>query len=125
MNFTEEITTRSDEHERTSVTVERGLNFFSAQSDLLGEKLERTKFLPQEIIDRYMQEALKSTSVTRLEDGQFFAELPGFDGVWAANDDLSACAAELRDVLFDWLVLKIEQNDRDIPVLAGISLNVI
>jgi hypothetical protein len=31
----------------------------------------------------------------------------------------------LREALFDWLVLKIEQNDRNIPVVDGISLNVL
>lgn len=127
MNVTEETTTRSDEYERATMAVDLGLNFFSHQADLLGvEKLERTKYLPQQLIDRYMHEALKLTAVSRLQDSShFFAEIPGFEGVWASHEDLSACVAELRDVLFDWIVLKIEHNDRDIPVVAGISLNVI
>lgn len=109
------------------MTVAEGLNFFAPQADLLGqvEELQRTKYLPQELIDRYLQEALKGTVVKRLETGPLFAEIPGFDGVWASDDDLGACVAQLREALFDWLVLKIEQDDRDIPVVAGISLNVL
>jgi hypothetical protein len=122
-----ERTTTSDAYERSSMTVAEGLNFFAPQADLLGqvEELQRTKYLPQELIDRYLQEALKGTVVKRLETGPLFAEIPGFDGVRASDDDLGACVAQLREALFDWLVLKIEQDDRDIPVVAGISLNVL
>jgi len=126
MKVTEETTT-SSEHSRAQMTVSHGLNFFAPENDLLGsvEQLRRTKYLPEQLIDRYLQEALKGTIVKKLEDGSLFAEIPGFDGVWASHDDLPACVLELREALFDWLVLKIEQNDRDIPTVAGISLNVL
>ena len=68
---------------------------------------------------------MKRTTHRELEDGRLFAEIPGFPGVWASDRDLGACITQLRDALFDWLVLKIEQNDRNIPVVAAINLNVI
>ncbi len=125
--ITEEKTTTSDKHDRLRMTVSRGLNFFSPESDLLGQiqELHRTKHLPGEIIDRYVSEAIKGATVRKLETGAFFLEIPGFLGVWASDDDLAAGATQLRETLFDWLVLKIEQNDRDIPTVAGISLNVL
>ncbi len=118
---------RSDAYERSSMTVGHGLNFFAPQTDLLGPvlHLQRTKYLPQQLIDRYLTEALKRATFKQLEDGRLFMEIPGFDGVWASDEELTACATQLRDALFDWLVLKIEQNDRDIPVVSGISLNVL
>ena len=126
MSVSEEITT-TEHQERNSMTVGGGLNFFSPQDDLLRrvQELQRTKYLPQQLIDRYMQEALKGTSVKRLDDGLLFVEIPGFDGVWASHEDLSECVVQLREALFDWLVIKIEQNDRDIPTVAGITLNVL
>jgi predicted RNase H-like HicB family nuclease len=122
-----EATTISDALDRSRMTVSRGLNFFTSESDLLGDvaQLRRTKHLPEEIIERYLQEALKRTVHKTLEDGTLFAEIPGFTGVWASDEDLGACIAQLREALFDWLVLKIEQNDRNIPVVAEINLNVL
>ncbi len=127
MTVTEEKLTRSDELDRSRMTVEAGLNVFVPNSDLLGEVecLYRKKYLPEQIIDRYLDESVKRAEVKKLEDGNFFAEIPGFAGVWASDEDLARCGAELRDVLFDWLVLKIEKDDRDIPVIAGINLNVL
>ena len=129
MPFTEEITI-SDSLDRSRMTVSSGLNFFTSDSDLIGNvpELRRTKHLPGEIIEKYLQEALKSTQHKQLEDGSLFAEISGFDGVWASDNDLVACIAQLREALFDWLVLKIEQNDRDIPVIPAIpdiNLNVL
>jgi predicted RNase H-like HicB family nuclease len=126
MPHTEEKTL-SDALDRSSMTVSRGLNFFIPDSDLVGNipQLRRTKYLPGELLERYIQEALKGTVHKTLEDGTLFAEIPGFDGVWASDNDLVACIAQLREALFDWLVLKIEQDDRNIPIVASISLNVL
>ena len=126
MSLTEEKT-RSDAFDRSTMTVSRGINFFERDSDLIGAipQLRRTKHLPGELLERYLQEALKQTVHSILDDGTLFAEIPGFDGVWASDDDLVACIAQLREALLDWLVLKIEQDDRDIPVVAGINLNVL
>lgn len=88
--------------------------------------MARTKYLPEQTVNAYVDAAMRRVDVRKIEDGSFFAEIPGFSGVWASNPDLELCAAELREVLLDWLVLKIEQNDRDIPVLNGLAnLNVL
>ena len=126
----EERTTTSDEMQRNAaMTVSRGLNFFApeTQTDLFGvpEVLRPSKYLPEQRLNRYLQEAVKLAEFKRLDDGAVFAEIPRFAGVWASDQDLAACVAQLREVLFDWLVTKIEQDDRDIPVVAGITLNVI
>jgi len=119
--------TLSDAFERSTMTVSRGLNFFETDSDLIGAipQLRRTKYLPGELLERYLEEALKGTVHKTVDGGTLFAEIPGFDGVWASDNDLVTCIAQLREVLLDWLVLKIEQDDRDIPVVAGINLNVL
>jgi predicted RNase H-like HicB family nuclease len=126
MAATEEHTTTSNDHARAHMVAYQGLNFFAVQPDLLGEQLQPTKHLPLQLMDRYLSEALKTATLEKIaEDDVWFAEIPHFQGVYASDADIEECGKQLRDVLFNWLVLKIEQNDRDIPVLAGINLNVI
>jgi predicted RNase H-like HicB family nuclease len=122
-----EETTSTVSYDRAQMTVGSGLNFFVLETDLLGpqQTLRRTKHLPEQLIQRYLREALKATDVKRLDDGHFFAEIPGFDGVWASAEDLGECGNQLRDALLDWIVLKIEHDHRDLPVVGDINLNVL
>ena len=45
-----------------------------------------------------------------LEDGSYFGAIPGLKGVWASANDLERCREELRDVLEDWLFLKVRKK---------------
>lgn len=104
---------------------EAGLSIFTPQPDLLArETLTRTKYVPEQLFEAYRNEAMKQVAPRRLEDGTWFTEIPGFDGVWGSAADLAASVADLRDALFDWLVLKIEHGDRDIPRLGDLNLNI-
>lgn len=55
------------------------------------------------------------------DDGSFYGEIPGFQGVWANNDTLEECRTELEEVLEDWLLFSISRNF-DVPVVDGIDL---
>jgi len=63
----------------------------------------------------YIQGALEKAEYKKLEDGTWFAEVPGFDGVWANNKSVEECRKELIEVLEEWLVLKIKDGD-SVPV---------
>lgn len=52
-----------------------------------------------------------------LKDGSYFGEIPGLSGVWANAKNLEVCRIQLQEVLEDWLVLKLRDNDR-IPGLS-------
>ena len=41
-----------------------------------------------------------------LDDGTWFAETPGFEGVWANAPTVEECRRELSEVIEEWLVLK-------------------
>jgi len=43
----------------------------------------------------YIQNAMRMAKYEILEDGQFYGELPGFQGVWAQAEDLETCREEL------------------------------
>ena len=57
------------------------------------------------------------------DDGSFFGRIPGFQGVWANNDTLEECRAELEDVLDEWLLFSFSRN-LDVPVVDGMDINV-
>jgi predicted RNase H-like HicB family nuclease len=75
------------------------------------------------MLTEYLQSALRRSCYKQLEDRSWFAEIPGFQGVWANADSVEACRAELVEVLEEWLLLKIHDHD-DIPALDGLDLSV-
>lgn len=75
------------------------------------------------MLTEYIQMALRRSVYKQLEDKTWFAEIPGFEGVWANANSVEACRAELSEVLEEWLLLKIHDHD-DIPALDGLDLSV-
>lgn len=90
-----------------------------------GSRLVLTKYVPEQLMTKYVSAAMHRVAARQLEDGQWFVEIPELQGVWASSGNLKEAADELEEVLIDWLLLKIEHEDRDIPILETISLNTI
>jgi len=74
------------------------------------------------IID-YCQKALEKAEYKKLEDGTWFAEIPGFRGVWANAKSVEECRKELITVLEEWLVLKLRDKD-PIPAVDGLKVEI-
>ncbi|HHI30809.1 MAG TPA: type II toxin-antitoxin system HicB family antitoxin [Candidatus Methanoperedenaceae archaeon] len=55
------------------------------------------------------------------DDGTPYAEIPGFDGVYANSDTLESCRDELEEALEEWIVLRIRLN-LPLPVVDDIGL---
>lgn len=51
-----------------------------------------------------------------LEEGVFYGEIPGFDGIVAYGDSLESCREQLLEVLEGWLIAGI-RHDHALPVL--------
>ena len=60
----------------------------------------------------FIAKKLRMAKYKLLEDGTYFGEIPGFRGVWANAKNLEDCRKELREVLEDWMVLKIKDNEQ-------------
>jgi predicted RNase H-like HicB family nuclease len=73
------------------------------------------------MLSEYIQSALQRSAYKQLEDHTWFAEIPGFEGVWANAATVEACRSELADVLEEWLLLKIHDHD-PLPALNGLDL---
>lgn len=57
------------------------------------------------------------------EDGSFYGEIPGFQGVYSFGETLEECRTVLEEVLEEWLLLSFWRNI-DVPVVDGININV-
>ncbi len=69
----------------------------------------------------YIHNAMKLAKYEILEDGRYYGEIEGFQGVWAQADNLESCHEELQSALEDWLVLGLRMGHK-LPVVAGIQL---
>ncbi len=75
------------------------------------------------MITEYCQKALRKAQYRKIEDGTWFAEIPGFTGVWANGESVEGCRIELIDVLEEWLILKLRDQD-PIPQVEGVRLEI-
>jgi predicted RNase H-like HicB family nuclease len=71
----------------------------------------------------YVEAAMRKAKYKKLANGEgFFGEIPRFRGAWASASTLEGCRKELREVLEDWMLVRVRQG-LTLPVIAGINLN--
>jgi predicted RNase H-like HicB family nuclease len=72
----------------------------------------------------YIQAALRQAKYEILpDDGSYYGEVPGCQGVYAQAATLEACREELREVLEEWVLFRVHQH-LPLPVIDGIELHV-
>lgn len=70
----------------------------------------------------YIQAAMRKAKYEILEDsGNFYGEIPGFQGVWASASTLEQCREELSDALEAWLLFSISRGMK-VPVVGRYKL---
>lgn len=75
------------------------------------------------MIIEYCEKAIEKAQYKKLDDGTWFAEIPGFKGVWVNGDTVEGCRKELIEVLEEWLILKLRDKD-PIPKVGGLKLEI-
>jgi predicted RNase H-like HicB family nuclease len=74
------------------------------------------------MLTKYIQAAMRKAKYEILpDDGTFYAEIPGFQGVYANAATLEECREELEEVLEEWILLRVSRN-LPLPVVDGIEL---
>jgi predicted RNase H-like HicB family nuclease len=74
------------------------------------------------MLTRYIRAAMHRARYEILpDDGSFYGEIPGFDGVYANAKTLEACREELEEVLEEWILLRVSKH-LALPVVDGIEL---
>ena len=72
----------------------------------------------------YIRAAMRQAEYEILpDDGTFYGEIPGFNGVYANADTLEACREELEEVLEEWILFRVSRN-LSLPVVDGIELTI-
>jgi predicted RNase H-like HicB family nuclease len=74
------------------------------------------------MLTEYIQSALNKAHYEIMENGKYWGEIPGLQGVWADADTLEQCREILREVLEDWIIVGL-RHGHEIPVIEGIDLN--
>jgi len=72
------------------------------------------------MLNEFIIKKLKNAKYKILEDGSYFGEIPGLSGIWANANDLEKCRQELKEVLEDWLLLKV----RDRQPVPGFKIKI-
>ncbi len=76
------------------------------------------------MLTEYIREAMRKARYDILsDDGTFYGEIAGFDGVWANAETLEACRDELEEVLEEWIFFRISRN-LPLPTVDGIELRI-
>ena len=63
------------------------------------------------MLTEFIDQKLKQAKYKLLKDGSYFGEISGLRGVWANEKNLEDCRRVLKEVLEDWLVLKIQDRE--------------
>lgn len=72
----------------------------------------------------YLQAALQKAKYEILgDDGSYYGEIPGFEGVYSNADTLEGCRNELAEVLESWLFFRISRG-LPVPTVDGRKLSI-
>lgn len=64
------------------------------------------------MLTTYISQKLAQARYKILEDGTYFGKIPGLQGIWASEKTLEKCRETLREVLEEWLILKLQDGDK-------------
>ena len=74
------------------------------------------------MLTRYIRAALHRAKYEILpDDGSYYGEIPGMDGVYANASTLEDCRDELEEVLEDWILVHVAKH-LPLPDLDGVGL---
>ena len=74
------------------------------------------------MLTRYISGAIAKAKYEILpDDGTYYGEIPGFEGIYANAATLEACREELIEVLEEWILFRVSRN-LELPVVDGLEL---
>lgn len=77
-----------------------------------------------EMLTAYIEAAMhKATYEILPEDGSFYGEIAGCNGVFASAETREECRDQLPEVLEDWVLLRTRKH-LPLPTIGGIELSI-
>lgn len=64
------------------------------------------------MISEFVEKKLREAKYKILKDGTYFGEVPSVRGIWASARNLEDCRKELKEVLEDWILLKMRDEGK-------------
>jgi predicted RNase H-like HicB family nuclease len=74
------------------------------------------------MLTEYIARAMGHAHYEIMENGRYWGEIPGLQGLWADGETLEQCREALREALESWLIVGF-RHGHHIPVMDGIDLN--
>jgi predicted RNase H-like HicB family nuclease len=72
----------------------------------------------------YIESAMRKAKYEILEDDKsYYGEIQGFNGVYANSDNLEDCRLQLREVLEEWILVRVSKN-LPLPRINGKTIKV-
>jgi predicted RNase H-like HicB family nuclease len=69
----------------------------------------------------YIETALTLAHYEQMEDGTWYASIPGFDGLYATATTENALQHELREMLRGWLHVHVEHGGNTLPTVKAMN----
>jgi predicted RNase H-like HicB family nuclease len=70
----------------------------------------------------YLNAAMKKARFERMENGDYFGSIPGFDGLWANGHTREDAARDLYSALDGWIDVHLRVGRQSIPTVEGVDL---
>ncbi|MGH7949513.1 MAG: type II toxin-antitoxin system HicB family antitoxin [Candidatus Binataceae bacterium] len=67
----------------------------------------------------YLDEAMRRAQYERMDSGEYFTSIPGFEGLWASGATIEDARRELWTALDGWLYVNALVAHLPLPELAG------
>ena len=63
------------------------------------------------MLTEYIEAALEEAKYETIQDGEpYYGSVPGLQGVWATGKTLEECRRNLREVLEEWIVVRLRRG---------------
>jgi predicted RNase H-like HicB family nuclease len=79
------------------------------------------KMLSMATFLRFFDAAMDSARYEKTEEGEWFASIPGFAGLWATGPTIEATRKDLLEALDGWIEVTIKTGNR-VPDVGAVSL---
>jgi predicted RNase H-like HicB family nuclease len=96
----------------------------------LFERLSGDRFPPERYVEdvaehssfpEYLQAAMRKVQFERMENGEWFASIPGFVGLWAIGATEDEARRELETTLPEWIDISRTTEGRRLPEIDGLA----
>ena len=79
-------------------------------------------FLRMASLTEYQRAAMRNARYEELEEGGWYAHIPGLPGLWASSQTVEDTRNDLLSALEDWLYVNAYVAHLDLPAFDGLTI---